>query len=675
MVRPVAGGTPDAVITAATAEFTPTDSSATVRYPLLVPRRICDVFTAETGGTAITDLLLDATGAAITAVTADDFGQVPAFRLPDGYTGDGVWLDPRDSSTQRFFVPLRFGPTTAQGYFVGAGNTQETTPGTFPVGRTSKVARNTRSVIASSTSVTNAGDFIVDEEGIILAGDGQTQDRALSPTRLIMPRGAITAGRTGQGDDSMFADVFAQASATGKPVRARSAPGSGGGYRLFNENTVPDGVSFTGSARGLTRILCDVKTGQDPLGGALRFGGLTGPSASQHGDCGGFWLSGGNAAQTPLRIGYLSFGTMLRDIRVTNAGVVGQPAVLMQTTQNTYLHSVHIYQNLGDGMWFDLGPANIDLVSCIIRNNGGVNEYFKYGVAPTGTSVVNVPTNIRHFGGMYEGSPGGIVIDAGQGINYFGAQSSMEGTPTAPTLWMKDGATGAAQNSVSWVGGQLKGGDGTGTQPIVKVDRGTMSISGGATARSAPVLAEMGNNGRLNLSRDVVYIGSITDVRMASGATKRTQDVVTRGAGSAVKATAGTTLTTATQAVVPGCSRPVAAGRIYKVSAFVPAKGPTDTDVAYGWTAPANSTLDWTPDALLSTTSATQGSIARPLLAVTDTVVVGTVTSDSVALLTGYLTTTDTAGDLQLTAARGANPGSADVLVSPRCYLEVVEVA
>lgn len=109
MTRLLVAGTPDTVATSVTDKTRLPGTGTPVRYQVVVPGQQFFVYLTEGGADRITDLL-DSNSAPITMVTADDVGQLPAFALPDGLRVDTVWLDPIDQSTQRFAVPVRFGP-------------------------------------------------------------------------------------------------------------------------------------------------------------------------------------------------------------------------------------------------------------------------------------------------------------------------------------------------------------------------------------------------------------------------------------------------------------------------------------------------------------------------------------------------------------------------------------
>ena len=108
----LAGGTPEATTGSATYE-TSLNGTA-VRYPVLRPRVACTVWLTETGQSDSVTGLRDAAGAGLAGdqFVSDDLGRIPVIQLPEGLTVDGVWVDPQDPSTARFYLPVRIGPAS-----------------------------------------------------------------------------------------------------------------------------------------------------------------------------------------------------------------------------------------------------------------------------------------------------------------------------------------------------------------------------------------------------------------------------------------------------------------------------------------------------------------------------------------------------------------------------------
>ncbi len=123
--------------------------------------------------------------------------------------------------------------------------------------------------------------------------------------------------------------------------------------------------------------------------------------------------------------------------------------------------------------------------------------------------------------------------------------------------------------------------------------------------------------------------------------------------------TANTTL--ATDAVL---SITVPAGKSFMLDAFIAHSGGQTGDIKFGWTAPANATLLWTSGGLASGATSVASSVRLPLLALADSDTLGAIgiTTPTVAMIRGLLTTTDTGGAFALQVAQGTSDAAVSKL-------------
>lgn len=130
-----------------TADFTFTIGSANVMS--IAPSAVLTFWSAPTGGTRYTDLIVN--GSAATSVTSDAYGNVPQFQGPDGITS--MWADGGGGERVRFNTSD--GPTdgTVAGYASTTGSaTKAVLDGAY--GRLSAVAAGGVATISTDTTAT-----------------------------------------------------------------------------------------------------------------------------------------------------------------------------------------------------------------------------------------------------------------------------------------------------------------------------------------------------------------------------------------------------------------------------------------------------------------------------------------------------------------------------------------